>query len=132
MDISGSPTKLQDRLQVFNREGQLLAYIGIGHGDLPGQFKALVGVTVDKHDRVFTAEEYPGRVQMFQYVTDAAAEAEKTKHDEELQKAADHHKKAAAPPSTDKPAEAAPQKPADPAATKAAPADSPAPKAVAQ
>ncbi|MGD0632085.1 MAG: SMP-30/gluconolactonase/LRE family protein, partial [Terracidiphilus sp.] len=34
--------EMQDRLQVFNREGRLLTYIGQGHGNLPGQFKALV------------------------------------------------------------------------------------------
>ena len=32
-----------DLLQAFNREGQLLAFIG-GHGDLLGQFSSLVGV----------------------------------------------------------------------------------------
>ncbi len=54
--------EMEDRLQVFNREGQLLTYIGQGHGELPGQFKALVGVAVDKQNRVFTTEQYPGTV----------------------------------------------------------------------
>ena len=80
---------MQDRLQVFNREGQLLAFIGQGHGDLPGQFNALVGVAIDKNNRVFTSEQFPGRVQMFQYVTEDQAAAEKAKHDEELEKAAE-------------------------------------------
>ena len=52
--------EMQDRLQVFNREGQLLTYIGTGHGELPGQFKALVGVAIDKQNRVFTTEQFPG------------------------------------------------------------------------
>jgi sugar lactone lactonase YvrE len=110
--------EMQDRLQVFNREGQLLTYIGQGHGDLPGQFKALVGVAVDhKKHRVFTAEQYPGRLQMFQYVTDAEAAAEKTKHEEELQKAAEHrHPNAAAQATPAKPDPAAAQKPAAPSA----------------
>jgi len=89
--------EMEDRLQVFNRDGQLLTYVGLGHGDLPGQFKALVGVAVDKQGRVFTTEQYPGRLQMFQYVSDSEAAAEKVKHDEELQKAAERRQKAAAP-----------------------------------
>ena len=129
--------QMQDRLQVFNREGQLLTYIGTGHGELPGQFKTLVGVAIDKQNRVFTTEQEPGRLQMFRYVTDAEAAAEKTKRDEELQKAADQRQKAAAPVpaapvSADKPApaKATPQKAPDSAAPKAAnaPGDSAATK----
>ena len=110
--------QMQDRLQVFNREGQLLTYVGTGHGDLPGQFRTLVGVAIDKQNRVFTAEQEPGRVQMFRYVTDAEAAAEKTRHEEELQKAADRRQKAAAPAPTDKPADASPQKTPDASAQK--------------
>jgi DNA-binding beta-propeller fold protein YncE len=117
--------EMTDRLQVFNRDGRLLTYIGQGHGNLPGQFKALVGVAIDKQNRVFTTEQYPGRMQMFQYVTDADAAAEKAKHEEELQKAADKHQKAAAP---NQPADKAPQKVPD--AT--APIDSAPPKAPGQ
>ena len=77
---------MEDRLQVFNREGQLLTYIGLGHGELPGQFKALVGVAIDKQNRVFTTEQYPGRLQMFRYVTDAEAAAEKKRQEDERKK----------------------------------------------
>jgi len=105
--------EMEDRLQVFNREGQLLTFIGQGHGEMPGQFKALVGVAIDKQNRVFTTEQYPGRLQMFRYVTDAEAATEKTRHEEELQKAADRRRKAAAPAPPEKPAEAAPQKAPD-------------------
>src|SRR6266568_3982300 len=101
--------EMEDRLQVFNREGKLLTFIGTGHGEMPGQFKALVGVAVDKQNRVFTTEQYPGRMQMFRYVTDAEAATEKTRREEELQKAADRRQKAAAPAPTEKPAEASPQ-----------------------
>lgn len=89
--------QMQDRLQVFNKEGQLLTYIGQGHGELPGQFQSLVGVAVDKNNNVYTAEQEPGRMQMFRYVTNAEAAAEKQRHDEELQKAAEQRQKAAAP-----------------------------------
>ena len=98
--------EMTDRLQVFNREGRLLTYIGLGHGELPGQFKALVGVAIDKKNRVFTTEQYPGRLQMFHYVSDAEAAAEKARHDEELQKAAEKRPKGGAA----KPADAAPEK----------------------
>jgi DNA-binding beta-propeller fold protein YncE len=89
--------QVTDRLQVFNKEGQLLTYVGLGHGSLPGQFNSLVGVAIDKQNRVFTTEQYPGRLQVFRYVTDSEAAAEKTKRDEELQKAAERRQKAAAP-----------------------------------
>ncbi|MGA2534446.1 MAG: hypothetical protein ABSF53_00410, partial [Terracidiphilus sp.] len=95
------------------REGQLLTYIGQGHGELPGQFKALVGVAIDKQNRVFTTEQYPGRLQMFRYVTDTEAATEKAKRDEELQKAADRRQKAAAQAPPTKPAETTPQKTPD-------------------
>ena len=64
---------MQDRVQVFNNEAQLLISFG-GHGLLPGQFQGLVGIATDKNNRVFTSEIYPGRVQQFRYVTDAEAE----------------------------------------------------------
>jgi hypothetical protein len=104
---------VQDRLQVFNREGQLLTFIGSGHGELPGQFKTLTGVAIDKHNRVFTTEQEPGRLQMFRYVTETEAAEAKTKRDEELQKAAERRQKASA-------AKAPDSKPADAAAPKAA------------
>jgi DNA-binding beta-propeller fold protein YncE len=107
--------EMQDRLQVFNREGQLLTYIGDGHGELPGQFKAIVGVAIDKQNRVFTTEQFPGRLQEFRYVTDAEAAAEKTKREEELQKAAERRQQAVAPASA--PAQAAPAASAEPAAS---------------
>jgi hypothetical protein len=99
--------QMEDRLQVFNREGQLLTYIGSGHGELPGQFKSLMGVAIDKHNRVFTTEQEPGRLQVFRYVTDAQAAEEKAKKQEEMQKAGDRRRKAEQPA---KPTEATPQK----------------------
>ncbi len=73
-----------DVLQVFNREGQVMAYLG-GHGSLPGQFSSLVGVTIDKKNRVFASDQYPGRVQMFRYITNA--EAEQWNKEKEAQRA---------------------------------------------
>ena len=105
---------MQDRLQVFNREGQLLTYVGQGHGELPGQFKALVGVAIDKNNWVFTTEQEPGRLQVFRYVTDTQAAEEKQKREEELAKAAEQRRKAGAPAPAEKPGDPGPQQPAAP------------------
>jgi DNA-binding beta-propeller fold protein YncE len=66
------------RVQVFDSEGRLLIYFG-GQGPLPGQFQEAYGIAIDKQNRVVTSELYPGRVQVFRYVTDAEAEQEKKK-----------------------------------------------------
>ena len=71
-----------DLLQAFNQQGQLLGIVG-GHGNLLGQFSELGGVFIDKHNRIFTSEQYPGRVQMFRYITDAEAEQLKKEKDAE-------------------------------------------------
>jgi sugar lactone lactonase YvrE len=113
---------MNDTLQVFNREGQLLTYLG-GHGHYPGQFEALVGVAIDKQNRVFTTEQYPGRMQMFRYVTDDEAAAEKKRVEEERKKKAEARRQASqtAPPET--PTET-PQKPAETPAPKPPSTDS--------
>ncbi len=72
-----------DLVQIFDREGQLLAFIG-GHGEMPGRFSSLQSVYVDKKNRVFTSEQFPGRVQMFRYITDS--EAEELKKEKEAQR----------------------------------------------
>lgn len=77
---------VQDRVQVFDQHGRLLLYMG-GHGWYPGQFRTLAGLAFDpKTNRVFTSEQYPGRVQMFRYVTDEEAAAEKARRDLEAEK----------------------------------------------
>jgi DNA-binding beta-propeller fold protein YncE len=101
--------EMEDRLQVFDREGDLMTYIGSGHGELPGQFKALVGVAIDKKNRVFTTEQFPGRLQEFRYVTDAEAAAEKTKHEEDQTKARNQRQKAADQSPSKKPQVGSPQ-----------------------
>lgn len=80
--------EIQSRVQVFDKAGQLLIYFGeLGH--YPGQFQALYGLGYDKHNnRVITSEQFPGRVQVFRYVTDAEAEAEKSRREAEQSKPA--------------------------------------------
>jgi DNA-binding beta-propeller fold protein YncE len=68
-------------VQVFNRDGTLLGWMG-GHGALPGQFILPTGIAVDKQNRVYVSEQFfDGRVQEFQYITDAEAAAEKAKRE---------------------------------------------------
>lgn len=106
-----------DLLQAFDRDGQLLGLVG-GHGSNPGQFSSLDGVSIDKNNRMFTSEQYPGRVQMFRYITDA--EADQLKKEKEAQRGAASAQNApATPPATQAAAATAPQTPsAKPGATK--------------
>ena len=91
---------MQDRVQVFNKDAQLLISFG-GHGLLPGQFQGLVGIATDKNNRVFTSEMYPGRVQQFRYVTDAEAEQlGKEREEQRLKKAGSKDSVPATAPST--------------------------------
>ena len=74
-----------------------------GHGTLLGQFSSVDGVYIDKNNRIFTSEQYPGRVQQFRYITDA--EAEQLKKEKEAQhggaKAAKETPPPAAPAATE-------------------------------
>jgi len=80
--------EIQSRVQVFDRDGQLLIYFG-QQGNFPGQFQALYGLGYDKQrNRVITSEQFPGRVQVFRYVTDAEAAAEKSRRQTEQSKPA--------------------------------------------
>jgi DNA-binding beta-propeller fold protein YncE len=80
--------EVQSRVQVFDKEGQLLIYFG-QQGTFPGQFQALYGIAYDKqNNRMITSEQFPGRVQIFRYVTDAEAVAEKARREAEPDKPA--------------------------------------------
>ncbi len=73
--------EVQSRVQVFDQQGRLLLYLG-EPGWYPGQFQALYGIAFDSHDnRIITSEQFPGRVQVFRYITDAEAAALKAKRD---------------------------------------------------
>ncbi len=68
---------VQQRVQVFDTEGRLLIYLG-QPGNWPGQFSAPYDIAINpKSNLVVTSEQFPGRVQVFRYVTDAEAAAEK-------------------------------------------------------
>jgi DNA-binding beta-propeller fold protein YncE len=71
--------EIQSRVQVFDKEGRLLLHMG-EPGWYPGQFQALYGVAADNYNnRIITSEQFPGRVQVFRYVPDAEAEAERVR-----------------------------------------------------
>ena len=75
--------EVQSRVQVFDKEGRELIYFG-QLGWYPGQFQALYGIAYDsKYNRMITSEQFPGRVQVFRYVTDAEAAAEKARREAE-------------------------------------------------
>lgn len=76
---------VMDILQCYTPEGQFLMWMG-GHGLFPGQFRALAGLYIDKNNRIFTSEQYPGRVQMFRYFTDDEARAQLKQQQAELEK----------------------------------------------
>jgi DNA-binding beta-propeller fold protein YncE len=89
---------MQDRVQVFMNDGTLCIALG-GHGLLPGQFQGLTDITIDnRHNRVYTSEIYPGRVQEFKYVTDA--EFDQLTKERQTQRAATTHVKAEPAPQT--------------------------------
>jgi DNA-binding beta-propeller fold protein YncE len=93
-----------DRIQLFTPDGHFVFGFGT-RGSGPGQFGVMAGLTIDKRDRVFVSDQYPGRVQMFQYVTEAKAEAEKKRRDQERQVnqvQTSAPAEAAAPPKTEK------------------------------
>ncbi len=74
---------VQQRVQVFDTEGRLLIYFG-EPGNWPGQFSAPYDIAIDpRNNRVVTSEQFPGRVQMFRYVTDAEAASEKASREEQ-------------------------------------------------
>jgi len=83
-----------------------------GHGLFPGQFRALTGLYIDKNNRIFTSEQYPGRVQMFRYFTDDEARAQIKERQAVAGKKSSGGKAAAADTAaTSSPASSAAQKP---------------------
>ena len=80
----------QCNVQIYDKEGHLLAYFGYG-GGLPGQFGLPAGIAIDKGNRAVVSDQVRGRIQVFRYITDAENTAAKA----ELEK-----KKAAEAPAT--------------------------------
>jgi DNA-binding beta-propeller fold protein YncE len=70
----------QNLVKVFDQKGRLLIYFG-GQGYYPGQFMGPFGIAIDATNRVIVSETFPGRVQVFRYVTDAQFAAEKARRE---------------------------------------------------
>jgi hypothetical protein len=51
---------------VFNRKGQLLYYFG-NSGSGAGQFQLPTGLFIDRGDRIYVADSYNHRVQVYRY-----------------------------------------------------------------
>jgi len=79
---------MQNRVQLYSQEGQLLMYMGLVQGILPGMFSGVQYITIDKDNRVFTSEVFPGRVQEFRYTTQEEARQEYQRREAEKQKVA--------------------------------------------
>ena len=75
----------QNLVKVFNQQGRLLIYFG-GQGYYPGQFMGPWGIAIDPSNRVIVSETFPGRVQVFRYITDAEAAAEKARREGDSRK----------------------------------------------
>ena len=75
----------QNMVKVYNNKGRLLIYFG-GEGYYPGQFMGPWGIAIGPSNQVVVSETFPGRVQVFRYVTDAEAAALKAKRAGEGQK----------------------------------------------
>jgi DNA-binding beta-propeller fold protein YncE len=56
-----------DNVQVFDAEGQLLMHFGQG-GNGSGEFWLPNGIAISADNRIYVADSYNNRVQVFQYV----------------------------------------------------------------
>jgi hypothetical protein len=55
-----------DRVQVFDRLGDLLYYFGT-EGSEPWAFALPSGIFIDRNDTVYVVDSYNSRVQVFRY-----------------------------------------------------------------
>ena len=55
-----------ETVQILDAKGRLLLFFGQS-GEAPGSFAMPGGIFIDARDRVFVADTYNGRVQIFQY-----------------------------------------------------------------
>jgi hypothetical protein len=67
-------------VKVFNQQGRLLLNFG-GPGYYPGQFMGPWGIAIGPSNQVIVSETFPGRVQVFRYISDAEAADMKVRRD---------------------------------------------------
>jgi hypothetical protein len=58
---------IYDTVQVFNPEGELLMHFG-SSGFKPGHFWLPAGIAIDRENKIFVADTYNHRVQIFKYL----------------------------------------------------------------
>ncbi|MEK6536145.1 MAG: 6-bladed beta-propeller, partial [Actinomycetota bacterium] len=58
---------IMSTVQIFDEEERFLLYFGERGGD-PGEFYLPGGVFIDADDRIYVADTYNSRVQVFQYL----------------------------------------------------------------
>jgi DNA-binding beta-propeller fold protein YncE len=61
-----------NNVQIFDQEGRLLLFFG-EMGRRRGQFWLPAGLAVDAHDRIYVADQYNKRINVYQYLPEAAA-----------------------------------------------------------
>lgn len=59
-------------VQIFNQDGQLLLVFGKS-GNAPGAFALPLHIYIDKQDRIYVADTFNKRVQVFQYLKEDAS-----------------------------------------------------------
>ncbi|MEO5656528.1 MAG: hypothetical protein ABIO65_01425, partial [Nitrospiria bacterium] len=59
---------LYDTVQIFNQAGELLMNFGSA-GTTEGAFWLPTGVAVDRRDRIYVADTYNARVQVFRLIS---------------------------------------------------------------
>jgi len=57
----------RDMVKIFNREGKLLLFFG-DKGNERGMFWLPAGIFIDRDDRIYVADTFNQRVQVFQFL----------------------------------------------------------------
>jgi len=71
-----------NNVQMFDGDGRLLLVFG-EFGNLDGQVWMPAGIAIDGSDRIYLADRYNDRIQVFQYMGDSAREASGAAEDPE-------------------------------------------------
>ena len=66
-----------NNFQILTAAGQPLLAVG-SLGSAPGQFALVAGLHINEENQLFTTEMFKGRIQVFQYISQAEAPAPKT------------------------------------------------------
>ncbi len=59
-----------NNVQIFSEHGELMLYFG-GGGFGPGRYYLVAGLYIDENDMLYIADGYAGKIDKFQYVSEA-------------------------------------------------------------